>query len=265
MMTCTLSLLLTLSAAAPGTATSQEPATTTERIATGFLYKTLTINDATYPFCVYVPPDYTADKPWPVILFLHGSGECGTDGFLQTDIGIGRAIRRHHERIPAIVVMPQIPPRHTWAGPMGLMALKCVEAASHEYHCDPARVYLTGLSLGGHGAWHMAAALPGRFAAVVPICGFAELRQSTGLAEKLAPRLKNTPIWTFHGDADRNVPVTATRDLVSAIRAIGGRVEYTEYKGQPHNVWDRAYEDPALWKWLFSQSLNNPKRQPKAP
>ena len=238
--------------------------------ATGFLYKTIELKGETYAYCVYVPPDYTPDRAWPVILFLHGSGECGSDGFLQTEIGIGTAIRRHHELIPAIVVMPQCRPRQAWAGRgdlglMGTMALQCVETTSREYHCDPQRVYLTGLSLGGHGAWHIAARLPDTFAAVVPICGFADLADSTELVAAMAPRLTNVPIWCFHGDADTNVPVTKSRELVVAIRQAGGNVEYTEYKGLPHNVWDRAYGDPALWKWLFAQRRGQEKTETPAP
>ncbi|MCK4341683.1 MAG: dienelactone hydrolase family protein [Phycisphaerae bacterium] len=247
-----LSFGLTLSSEPP------PPKPETGRIATGFLYKTLTLDDETYAYCVYVPPNYTPEQAWPVILFLHGSGERGRDGFLQTEVGLGTAIRKHHHLIPALVVMPQCRPRQSWIGPRGLgpmgrMALKCVEETSRRYHCDPDRIYLTGLSLGGHGAWALAAGLPGRFAAVVPICGFAELGDSTGLAEKLAPRLADVPIWCFHGDTDPNVPVTKTRQMVVAIRKAGGQVEYTEYKGMRHNVWDRTYADPALWKWLFAQ------------
>jgi len=234
-------------------AAGQQPAGVDKPIATGFLHKTLTIEQEAYAYCVYVPPEYTAEKPWPVILFLHGSGERGRDGFAQTEIGIARLIRRRHDLVPAIVVMPQCRPKTGWVGQMAKMALRCVEATSREYRCDSDRVYLTGLSMGGNGAWLLAAQFPQSFAAVVPICGFAELRESTGLAEKLAPRLTDLPIWCFHGDADTNVPVGKSRELVAAIRSAGGTIKYTEYKGGTHNVWDRAYGSKALWKWLFAQ------------
>jgi predicted peptidase len=224
-------------------------------VATGFLYKTLVLDGETYAYFVYVPPDYTPDRPWPVILFLHGAGERGDDGFPQTDVGIGHAIRRNHRRVPAIVVMPQCRPNEGWVGPMAAMALHCLETTSREYHLDPHRIYLTGLSLGGNGAWLLAAQYPDRFAAVVPICGFAEYGESTGLAEKIAPRLIDVPIWCFHGQADKAVPAEKSRELVAAIKAAGGKkVIYTEYPEAPHNVWDRAYDDPNLWKWLFEQT-----------
>ena len=237
----------------------QQSADDAQPAATGFLYKTLTIDKETYAYSVYVPPDYTPEKAWPVILFLHGSGERGDDGLLQTEVGLGRAIRRNYRTIPAIVVMPQCRPQTAWVGPMAQMALRCLEATSREYRCDPDRLYLTGLSLGGNGAWLLAAQYPDSFAAVVPICGFAELRESTGLVEKLAPRLKNMPIWCFHGDADGNVPVEKSREMVAAIRKVGGTIEYTEYAGGTHNVWDRTYGDYKLWKWLFAQKRRPPE------
>ncbi|MEW6250742.1 MAG: PHB depolymerase family esterase [Planctomycetota bacterium] len=235
--------------------------------APGFLYKTLQHQGETYAYSLFVPPEYTPERAWPVILSLHGSGERGSDGFLQTEVGIGTAIRRHASLFPTLVVMPQCRPGQTWIGPMGEIALRCVEQTSREYRLDPDRIYLTGLSLGGHGAWHLAAALPGRFAAVVPVCGFAELGKSTGVAEKLAANLKGQPIWCFHGARDQAVPVEKTRELVAAIKAAGGQVTYTEYADGAHNVWDRAYADRELWRWLFEQrrAPASQATQPAAP
>src|SRR5262245_54184203 len=109
----------------PGAANppSAKPAST---LATGFLFKTVELHDTSYAYCVYVPPEYTAERAWPVILFLHGSGERGADGFLQSEVGIGTAIRRNRALCPAIVVMPQCRPNAMWDGPMAEMALKCV-------------------------------------------------------------------------------------------------------------------------------------------
>jgi predicted peptidase len=253
-------MMLSLSLTQPS---AQEPTTQGHpTIATGFLYKTLTIDKETYAYGVYVPPDYTPDKPWPVILFLHGSGERGDDGFLQTEVGIGRAIRRNYRVIPAIVIMPQCRPNQDWVGPMSQLALRCIEQTSREFHLDPDRIYLTGLSLGGQGAWHLAARMPGRFAAVVPICGFAEWGPSTGLAAKLAEKLTNVPIWCFHGDEDKAVPVAAAREMVEAVRQAGGTIYYTEVKGGGHNVWDHAYDNLELWRWLFSQKRGTPTSAP---
>jgi len=240
-----LSLTLTL-AEPPATSGLTSPAC-------GFLYKSLTLDGQTYAYCVFVPPDYKPDRAWPVVLFLHGSGERGDDGFLQTEIGVGRALRRNYRQIPAIVVMPQCRPGQLWVGPMAVLALRCLEETSREYRLDPQRIYLTGLSMGGHGAWLLAASLPDRFAAVVPVCGFAELGPSTGLAQRLAPPLKNLPIRCFHGALDTNVPPAKSREMVEAIRQAGGQVSYTEFPDGAHDIWDRVYDDPQLWRWLLEQ------------
>jgi predicted peptidase len=230
------------------------PTAPATRPATGFLCKSLTIGDETYAYAVYVPPEYDGDQAWPVILFLHGSGERGDDGLLQTEVGIGRVLRRNHKLIPAIVVMPQCrATEEAWSGKMGQMALRCLDQTTREYLSDPQRVYLTGLSLGGHGVWYLASESFGRFTALVPICGFADRKESTGLAQRMAPRLAGTPIWCFHGAQDNVVPVEKSREVVEAIRAAGGEVKYTEYPDGNHGVWDRAYDDPELWKWLFAQ------------
>ncbi len=223
-------------------------------VSTGFLAKSLKIDDETFRYCVYVPPDYTPERPWPVILFLHGSGEAGADGFLQTDVGIARAIRRDHTRVPAIVVMPQCRPRQFWKGAMAAMALKCVEQTSREYHLDPQRVYLTGLSLGGAGTWHIAARFPDRFAALAPICGFGE--------ESDAAKLRGVPIWCFHGAVDDRVRVDSARTMVDAARKAGADVKYTEFAGEGHLIWDKVYEDAKFWEWLFAQKRPDPAAAP---
>jgi predicted peptidase len=222
-----------------------QPVEATPAPATGFLYKTVEFENETYAYCVYVPPEYTPQKAWPAILFLHGSGQRGRDGIKQTDVGIGQAIRRHREWIPGLVVMPQCRPAAGWMGGMAELALRCVEQTSREYHLDPERVYLVGLSLGGAGVWHIGARLPGRFAALVPICGFGN--------EEDASRLVGVPIWCFHGSADKRVPVERSREMVAAIQEAGGNVTYTEYEGGSHNVWDRTFANPKLWQWLFAQ------------
>src|SRR5262245_46097064 len=176
--------------------------------ACGFLYKTLEFKQQTYAYCVYVPPEYVAREKWPMILFLHGSGERGSDGFLQTEVGIGTAIRRNRAACPAIVVMPQCRPGHWWTDEMAEMALKCVEQTSREYNLDLERLYLAGLSMGGAGAWLLASQFPERFAAVVPICGFVGTRPDqpadAGQLKEMAGRLAKTPIWCWHGGADKN-------------------------------------------------------------
>lgn len=225
--------------------------------AAGFLFKTVELGNETFAYCVYVPPQYTPERAWPVILFLHGSGERGRDGFLQTDVGIARAIRRNHRLCPAIVVMPQCRTKRWWDDGMLDMAVRCLENASHEYRCDPDRVYLVGLSMGGAGAWRLGSRMPEAFAAIVPICGFwgrPDLATSPTELEALATGLAGLPIWCFHGTADRSVPVQRSQEVVAAIRAAGGQIHYTEYPDVGHNAWDRAFGSRALWQWLLAQT-----------
>jgi predicted peptidase len=127
---------------------------------TGFVPKVIELEGRPYRYAVWVPPDYTPNKRWPVILFLHGKGECGDDGKFHTTVGLGRAIRNHPERFGALVVMPQIPVGQTWKGPMQTLALATLAATLKEYSVDHDRIVLTGLSLGGFGTWSLGARHP---------------------------------------------------------------------------------------------------------
>lgn len=231
---------------------------------TGFLDRTVTVAGETHRHQVFVPADYLPTKRWPVILFLHGAGERGTDGLLQTEVGLGSALRRHPERYPAIVVFPQVSPDARWTGPAAEMALKALEQTEREFNIDRGRVYLTGLSMGGSGAWYLAYRNPERFAALLIIC--ARIIPAAEAVEPLVPprdgpvyaalatRLKSLPIWLFHGDADDIVPVEQSRQVSAALQAAGAGVRYTELAGVGHNAWDAAYASPEVAAWLLSQS-----------
>lgn len=236
---------------------------------TGFLNRTLSFADANYRYQVYVPTDYTPNKLWPVILFLHGAGERGDDGLFQTEVGIGSAIRQHVERIQSIVVFPQSRPDHIWAGQMEDMALKALDRTVSEFHGDPKRLYLSGISMGGFGTWSLAVRHPEKFAALAPICGWivlppdfrkynfpiesASLGQTKSPYEDAAKLLRKLPIWVFHGAVDPVVPVTESRKMVTALRAIKAEVRYSEYPLVAHNAWNRAYAEPDFFVWLLSQ------------
>lgn len=239
---------------------------------TGFLNRTVTVGRTTYRYQVYVPAGWSQEQKWPVILFLHGAGERGEDGLLQTEVGIGTAIRRHSERFPCLVVFPQCRNNAWWAEPeMEAQALTALEQTLQEFNGDPARIYLTGLSMGGYGTWSLAARHPGKFAALAPICG--GIRPPPGLASTqasptessddpymaVARKIGKTPVWVFHGSADAVVPVSESRQMVEALRSIGGNVHYTEYEGVGHNAWDRAYDEPDFLPWLFAQRADRAK------
>ena len=128
---------------------------------TGFLDRTINVAGTEYKYQVFVPENWTKKQKWPVILFLHGAGERGDDGLIQTEVGIGTAVRRYRDRFPAVIVMPQCRKNVWWAGPeMGDMAMAALAASQKEFHGDPARTYLTGLSMGGYGTWYLAGKYP---------------------------------------------------------------------------------------------------------
>ncbi len=236
---------------------------------TGFLNRTVKIGNETYRYQVYVPRDWSKSRKWPVILFLHGAGERGDDGFVQTEVGIGGAIRRYVDRFPAVVVLPQCRKNLWWTqDAMQEQALKAFELSAQEFNGDPDRFYLTGLSMGGYGAWSIASKHPGRFAALIPVCGGirpparAPALDASNAADPnadpyaaTAKKIGKTPVWLFHGGADQIVPADESRKMNEALKSAGGNVTYTEYDGVGHNSWDKAYAEPELMKWMLGHSL----------
>ena len=219
---------------------------------TGFLQRSVEVDGTRYAYTAYVPPDYDPSRRWPTILFLHGVGERGSDGIRSATTGLGNAIRKAPERVPAVVVFPQVPANMSWAGEPGEAAMAALDASMREFHGDPDRVYLTGLSMGGYGAWYLALAHPDRFAALVVVCGGLGLRQPDRYAFA-ARTLRHLPIRIYHGDDDQIVPVTESRRMHEALRREGADVQYTEYAGVGHDSWTPAYAEPELWPWLFAQ------------
>lgn len=199
-------------------------------------------------YILFVPHDYKGDKAWPVILFLHGAGETGTDGEKQAKVGLGPAIRKQEKSFPFIAVFPQSQKR-TWQAdsPDAQRALAILAEVRKTYKVDDKRIYLTGLSMGGYGTWSLAAKYPDRWAAIVPICG--------GGNPQDAAKIKHIPCWCFHGDADKAVKVERSRDMIKALKEAGGQPRYDEYPGVGHNSWDRAYGTAELYEWFSKQSL----------
>lgn len=222
----------------------------------GFLWKQLKTDSGLRAYTVYVPPEYTPHAAWPVILFLHGSEQRGDDGLRPTVDGIAEAVRRNRKLCPAVIVFPQCPEGQNWSGPTLEMALRCVEATSHEYHLDPQRCYIAGQSLGGAGVLEALTLLPEHFAAGASMAGFIghpTLPPEPAIVARVAPRLAKTPLWLYHGSADKNVNPAHSQELSRAINAVGGATRYTEVPEAGHNVWDRAYADARFWQWLLSQ------------
>jgi predicted peptidase len=241
-----------------------------QRVETGFLDRTVAVAGHDYRYQVYVPADYATRTEWPVILFLHGAGERGADGLMQTTVGLGPAIRRDARRFPALVVFPQMPADSQWVGTPAEAALAALNRTLEEFHADRDRVYLTGLSMGGHGTWYIAYRHPELFAAVAPVCGWivdspdfpgsvpVVPADSGDPMPALVRRLAHTPIWIFHGEMDNTVPVAGSREPAAALKAASADVRYTEYLGLNHNAWDATYGSDEFLHWLFAQRRRRP-------
>ncbi len=224
----------------------------------GIAFSSITHAGRTLPFAVYVPRAYDPARAWPLILFLHGSGESGTDGAKQLTQGLPPAVLADVGRWPAIVLAPQKPSEDEEWEAYEPVLLALVAQARVRYRIDPARIYLTGLSQGGHGAWVLGARHPGLWAAVAPVCGYASARSPgpaayAGTAAELAERLRATPVWAFHGEADDVVPAAETRAMIDALTARGSRPRATFYPGVGHGCWDRAYRESGLAEWLLAR------------
>jgi poly(3-hydroxybutyrate) depolymerase len=237
---------------------------------TGFLNRSIAYHGANYRFQVYLPEDYRRDdrRQWPIILFLHGRGERGAEGMWQTQIGLPEALRDHPERWPFIVVMPQCPLRHYWTEPeMYNLALATLDQETEEFHADPTRTYLTGLSLGGYGSWELARAYPRRWAAVAIAAGGVfwsyapdRWREANTLPAEYARALGRTPVWVFHGSQDAIVPPREDELMFEAFKANGGHIRFWLYQGLQHDCWKRAFNEPELPRWLFAH-----RRDPREP
>ena len=223
------------------------------------------------PYRLFVPRNYDPGKKYPIILFLHGAGERGDDNEAQLKhAGVLRLVSDETAaKHPCFLVAPQCPEKDWWGGssrgrkgpaksaekspakspdePSKAMRLTMalLDALDKEYSIDPARRYVTGLSMGGYGSFYLCARRPKDFAAAMPICGGGDVAKAKDMA-KIA-------FWIFHGDADPVVQPDLSRKMVAALKEAGAKVKYTEYPGVGHDSWTPAYKEPDLVDWLFSQ------------
>jgi predicted peptidase len=196
-------------------------------------------------YLLYLPKDYgkEADKKWPLILFLHGSGESGSDIEKVKMHGPPKLVAGGKE-FPFVIVSPQSPAsRVGW--PVETLNI-LLDEILQKYSVDPDRVYLTGLSMGGFGTWAFASANPERFAAIAPICGGGDPFR--------ARRLKDLPIWVFHGAKDPTVPIKMSEDMVEALKRAGADVKFTVYPDAGHDSWTATYDNPELYTWFLEHT-----------
>lgn len=220
----------------------------------------------TLPYRLLKPENYDAQKDYPLVLFLHGAGERGSDNVSQLKHCVGLfAEAENRTRFPCFVVVPQCPEQREgepwgWTGvhprqrlvsrddklgDPARMALEIVDLLQKEFSIDSGRLYLGGLSMGGFATWDIVARHPLKFAAAIPICG-------GGDPAAIAPAAK-LPIWAFHGADDPVVPVAFTESMIDAVRKAGGDPKYTAYARVGHDSWVRAFSEPDLLPWLFAQ------------
>lgn len=213
------------------------------KFVTGFQARSITLDGREHRYAVYLPPNYDPKQRWPLLVFLNGKGECGTDGAKHLRVGLAPAIRAEPERWPFVVVLPQKPRSETWWTDHEDLVMAATAAAETEFSIDPKQRFLTGLSQGGHGAWAIGAKHPHLWAAIAPVCGFR-------IGELPVTALRNTPVWAFHGMADPIVAAQQSQRLVAELKEAGGNPLLTLYDGVGHNSWDLAYRHSGLAEWL---------------
>lgn len=199
--------------------------------------KTLSCN-----YLLFLPDSYgEQEKDWPLMLFLHGAGERGRD-LQKVKVHGPPKIVENQKDFPFIVASPQCPGGDWWDEKLDVLTnlLDDIEA---RYDVDPDRIYLTGLSMGGYGTWALASKYPERFAAIAPICG--------GGKRFMAYRLKDMPVWAFHGAKDSVVPLEESEEMVKAINARGGDAKLTIYPDAGHDSWTKSYDNQELYDWLL--------------
>lgn len=236
---------------------------------TGFLNRTIKVDGKQSDFTLYLPKDYDQKEKWPLIVFLHGAGERGSDGVLPTNIGIGKSIRQDHELYPAVVVFPQCPAGSWWSNED---CTNIVDEISKKYiespKTDKKRVYLTGLSMGGYGVYYFGARHENRWAALWSLSGrgipggghkpsigsVAHTYSGDDVYRYTAKSISDVPVWLVHGERDMIVPVSESRKIFNYLKLFNAPAHYKEYPGGVHNIWDEAYSDKEMVEWLFSQS-----------
>lgn len=198
----------------------------------------------------YLPPDFQRKgrTKWPLILFLHGAGERG-DNLEKVKVhGIPRLLEK--QDLPFVTLAPQCPADHWWADYLPALDALLAETIDN-LPIDPRRVYLTGLSMGGFGTWHLAVEYPQRFAAIAPICGGNAWMY--GIRERI-DRIRDIPAWVFHGAKDRVVPPRESKAMVKALKQCGADVRFTLYPEAKHDSWTETYNNPELYAWFLSHT-----------
>ena len=203
-------------------------------------------------YLLYLPKEYDANgsQRWPLMLFLHGAGERGTNVQRVAIHGPPKLVKEGKD-FPFIIVAPQCLEGERWQNDS---LLKLLEQVMAEHKVDAGRVYLTGLSMGGFGTWKLALAHPDKFAAIVPICGGGETIDALLASRAKAAALRSLPVWAFHGAKDPVVPLEESERMVNVLKKVGLKeVNLTVYPEASHDSWTETYNNPELYQWLLKQ------------
>jgi len=267
-----VAMLLSMAASNPSYATSQNTQSTLAIAASvnEFQARTYTSTKGQkLSYRLFIPKNYDKNKTYPLVLTLHGSGQRGTDNSGQLNVKFNNmwaddTIQQKH---PSFVLAPQCPPNWRWvetdwgkgsfklgdsAGQVPLSpplhaVSEILDSLEKEFNLDKQRIYVNGLSMGGYGTWNMIQWFPTRFAAAIPVCGAGDPSK--------ANRIKNISVWAFHGDKDGIVPVSGSRDMINALKTLGGTPKYSEIVNGDHGSWRDAESQAGLADWLFSNQL----------
>lgn len=200
--------------------------------------------------------DKTEDD-WPLIMFLHGAGERGRDLSSLKKHGIPRVVHEIDD-FPFITVSPQCPENDWWLNRLEDLKF-LLDTVREQYRVDSSRLYLTGLSMGGFGTWHMAVEYPDTFAAIAPVCGGG--LGILGFPERVA-EIKHVPVWAFHGAKDNVVSVEESRIMIKELKAAGGQAQLKVYPDAEHDAWTETYSDPELYEWFISKKKSSTRSHP---
>lgn len=205
----------------------------------------------TTQFLLALPKDYDAKstRRWPLILFLHGSGERGTNLSKVAMHGLPKLVADGRD-FPFIIVSPQCPAHERWSDDVLIALLDNVIA---QHNVDTNRIYLTGLSMGGFASWSLAAKYPERFAAVAPICGGGTTIDLLLTSKTRREAIKTLPIWAFHGGKDPVVPLTESERMLAGFKLAGCKeAALTVYPDAGHDSWTKTYNNPKLYEWFLN-------------
>jgi len=201
-------------------------------------------------YWLYLPDEYgKTKKKWPLILFLHGAGERGSNLNKVAKHGPPK-LAKQGKKFPFIIVSPQCPANYWWPTEVEMLNA-LLDEIIEKYNVDTDRVYLTGLSMGGFGSWSLGCRNPERFAAIAPICG--------GGQPYVAGKLKDVPVWAFHGAKDPVVPMQMSEIMVRAINRAGGNAKLTSYPNAGHDSWTATYNNPELYDWFLTHKKKKSK------